>query len=364
MVRSAVSRTARAGATFADEVPPAELVRIVQSLSAAPSVAELERSFLASFPRLIEVPMFGYKVVDPDTGSPVSAARANVSDTFAACYDTEALHVDPVRARAIATGRPAYNRDLMSAEEWEASAVYQRAYRLHDIRHVVDVPVRYGGRIAGTLHFASSDPERAFAAGEIELADAVAAVLGHALDRMRSAAGLERERDDALTALTLTGAPVVMSEPGSPRLRLNEAASELVRDVVAAEQGLHALLARPIGGGGFSRRVEVELASGERACVHAHATVSRGGGTVAVLELERDELAVEPGLLGPLTPREREVALLVVDGLADREIAERLFLSHHTVSQYVKRIYRKLDVDSRVALTRILFGLRASVRRT
>ena len=62
--------------------------------------------------------------------------------------------------------------------------------------------------------------------------------------------------------------------------------------------------------------------------------------------------------LGPpaLTAREAEVAVLIVEGLADREIAERIYLSHHTVTQYVKRIYRKLDVDSRVALTRLLLG--------
>jgi DNA-binding CsgD family transcriptional regulator len=45
------------------------------------------------------------------------------------------------------------------------------------------------------------------------------------------------------------------------------------------------------------------------------------------------------------------VALLVIDGRSDREISQRLYLSRHTVSQYVKRIYRKLDVTSRVALS-------------
>jgi DNA-binding CsgD family transcriptional regulator len=50
------------------------------------------------------------------------------------------------------------------------------------------------------------------------------------------------------------------------------------------------------------------------------------------------------------------VALRVADGLSDRQIADRLWLSPHTVRQYVKRIYRKLDVDSRVALTRLLLG--------
>jgi DNA-binding CsgD family transcriptional regulator len=48
---------------------------------------------------------------------------------------------------------------------------------------------------------------------------------------------------------------------------------------------------------------------------------------------------------------------IVVDGRSDREISERLYLSRHTVSQYVKRIYRKPDVTSRVALTRLLLDL-------
>ncbi len=77
---------------------------------------------------------------------------------------------------------------------------------------------------------------------------------------------------------------------------------------------------------------------------------------VAALELQRERPGIEPLVLAPLTPREIEVAVLIVDGLADREIAQRLYLSHHTVSQYVKRIYRKLEVGSRVGLTRLLLG--------
>jgi two-component system response regulator DevR len=83
---------------------------------------------------------------------------------------------------------------------------------------------------------------------------------------------------------------------------------------------------------------------------------SRPGGVVAVLELRREQPGIPPGALAPLTQREAEVAVLIAEGLADREIAQRLYLSHHTVSQYVKRIYRKLDVDGRVGLTRLLLG--------
>jgi DNA-binding CsgD family transcriptional regulator len=77
----------------------------------------------------------------------------------------------------------------------------------------------------------------------------------------------------------------------------------------------------------------------------------------AVLEVQRERPGIAPRALAPLTRREAEVAVLIADGLADREIAERLFLSHHTVSQYVKRIYRKLEVGSRVNLTRLLLGV-------
>jgi DNA-binding CsgD family transcriptional regulator len=50
-----------------------------------------------------------------------------------------------------------------------------------------------------------------------------------------------------------------------------------------------------------------------------------------------------------LTPRELEVLRLLAEGKSDREIAEALFISHHTVMNHVSRILGKLDVGSRTA---------------
>jgi transcriptional regulator of acetoin/glycerol metabolism/DNA-binding CsgD family transcriptional regulator len=57
-----------------------------------------------------------------------------------------------------------------------------------------------------------------------------------------------------------------------------------------------------------------------------------------------------------LTDTERSVVDLVARGLTNREAAERLFLSHHTVGFHLRSIYRKLGVSSRVALTRLVLG--------
>ncbi len=74
---------------------------------------------------------------------------------------------------------------------------------------------------------------------------------------------------------------------------------------------------------------------------------------------EGDRAAAEIGAadrvaasLPALTPREREVAALVVEELTDAEIGRALHVSPHTVRQHLKNIYRKLEVRSRVGLTR------------
>lgn len=50
----------------------------------------------------------------------------------------------------------------------------------------------------------------------------------------------------------------------------------------------------------------------------------------------------------PLTYQELNVVRLAAEGCTNREIGERLYLSRHTVKEYLSNAMRKLDVDSRV----------------
>ena len=49
-----------------------------------------------------------------------------------------------------------------------------------------------------------------------------------------------------------------------------------------------------------------------------------------------------------LTAAEQTVAGFVAAGLTNRTVAERMYLSHHTVDFHLRQIFRKLGVHSRV----------------
>ena len=51
-----------------------------------------------------------------------------------------------------------------------------------------------------------------------------------------------------------------------------------------------------------------------------------------------------------LTPAERDVVRLVSEGLANKDIAARLFVSPRTVQTHLTHVYAKLGVASRVQL--------------
>lgn len=87
-----------------------------------------------------------------------------------------------------------------------------------------------------------------------------------------------------------------------------------------------------------------ELASAVRAARAGRMTLASEATEVLVHSVTQP---VVPG--DDLTPREREVLALMVEGLNNTEIADRLVVSVSTVKFHVSSIYSKLGVDGRVA---------------
>jgi DNA-binding NarL/FixJ family response regulator len=84
--------------------------------------------------------------------------------------------------------------------------------------------------------------------------------------------------------------------------------------------------------------------------VHAGGQYLEGGivGRALRRMVQREEAAREAARL--LTPRELEIVRMLADGLRNRAIAEKLFISEGTVKVHLHRIYEKLDVGGRLEL--------------
>jgi predicted ATPase/DNA-binding CsgD family transcriptional regulator/DNA-binding XRE family transcriptional regulator len=73
---------------------------------------------------------------------------------------------------------------------------------------------------------------------------------------------------------------------------------------------------------------------------------------LAEVEAALAEISSEPEPSGLLTPRQAEVLALLADGLTNKQIAARLYLSPGTVERHLATIYHKLGLGGRVDATR------------
>jgi DNA-binding CsgD family transcriptional regulator len=84
--------------------------------------------------------------------------------------------------------------------------------------------------------------------------------------------------------------------------------------------------------------------------LHAELEVARAEKVLAdLLLLQAAGTFVAPRANGELTKRELEVLRLVAEGLSNQSIAERLFVSDHTVHRHLANILNKLEVSTRAA---------------
>lgn len=185
-----------------------------------------------------------------------------------------------------------------------------------------------------------------------------AAVALSKLDRVGEAGTLAAEEIELARAF---GAPRVLSialraggliAGGENGLALLAEAAEVLEADEAPLEYARAL----VDYGAALRRANQRSAARER--LRAGLELSEGSGAIPLAERARTELAatgarprrvVRSGV-DELTPSERRVAKMAMEGLSNRQIAEALFVTIKTVEWHLGQTYRKLDVSSRTEL--------------
>jgi DNA-binding NarL/FixJ family response regulator len=70
----------------------------------------------------------------------------------------------------------------------------------------------------------------------------------------------------------------------------------------------------------------------------------------------KDTIDPQKRKISTLTEREREVITLIAQGLKNKQIADRLFISQTTVTHHLSSIYSKLNVSDRLELVVYAFA--------
>ena len=106
------------------------------------------------------------------------------------------------------------------------------------------------------------------------------------------------------------------------------------------------------------------LRAGAKGIVHGQLTpeqvvravsVAAKGEVVLPRSLLKNLLEEEaPADLSGLSVRQQEILELVSEGLSNRQIAERLFLSESTIKQHLRRAFKSLGVRNRTEAARLL----------
>ncbi|MBX3621429.1 MAG: response regulator transcription factor [Rhizobacter sp.] len=109
--------------------------------------------------------------------------------------------------------------------------------------------------------------------------------------------------------------------------------------VAAVKRGAFDFVEKPFSDNALVDRVEEALAASAQALLR-----------------RRDEMGVRRRL-AELTERERDVMRYVIDGLANKLIADQLNISVRTVEVHRARVFEKMEVKSAVELANLLRGL-------
>jgi DNA-binding NarL/FixJ family response regulator len=159
----------------------------------------------------------------------------------------------------------------------------------------------------------------------------------------------------------------------SPSLHINlRYARALIAGEVSAEDLFQEALRADLAGWPFAR-ARAQLAYGEwlrrqrrPAEARAHLRAAREAfdalGVVPWSDRARSELRASgeasrrrvPQARELLTPQELQIAQMAAEGLTNREIGQKLYLSPRTISTHLHRIFPKLGITSRGALAGML----------
>lgn len=321
--------------------------------------SRVRRDVLRAVRRMMAVDAAFFATADPETllftGAWPEEPLTGATTMF---LDNEFGDNDVNKFAALAgPGRHVASLDQATRSQRQASTRYREIMRPLGLGDELRAALVADGRCWGYLCLHREDGHSGFTATEAAALDRLAPHIAHAL---RYATLLHST--SAVADQTLRPGVVLLTDDLSVVAITPEA--ELLLSLIGQDEprplplplSVYAVAAtlRSIESGASDASVlpsaRISTRAGSWLCVHASRLTGQGGPSSLAVILEPVEpRAVVPLILSAhgLTPREAEVARLVLRGYATHAIAATLHISRHTVQDHLKSVFDKTGVRSR-----------------
>ncbi len=318
-------------------------LRFARALARANTIEDLTRSLYSGIGAVLDSVIVGFDLLDPGTHQLRSTSGQGVSTFFLAKYDHVAREADPVLQQAITSRRLAYNLAMMSEAQWRDLPLYRDVFSLHRMTGLIYAPIVIEDKVVATLNLGRAAP---FTPQELEDAADLADLIAALMASLQRRAHVEHELELYREALDLVSESIVISDVRNAARYANKAARRVLGQQPADAMGFDEAL------------IEVQTRGRQsgKGFIQRSVAVDDGGALVSFLGSGPGLDILPEWIRHCATEREAAVILLVARGLRDAEIAAALQLSVHTVKGYLRDIFKKTGVRSRVELARIAAG--------
>jgi DNA-binding CsgD family transcriptional regulator len=335
-------------------------------------VEELSRSGLeaqvfleesaAVIERAVPADSFFYAATDPDSGLAMGAGTTTMPhEVCAPFWDYEFFVPDFTKWTDLASG-PQRAADLHTATGGrpERSARWREFGSLIGFDAELRCSLTAGGTTWGIVQLNRAEGASSFGEDEVALLEALVPAMARGLRTSMTgtaAAPTSAERGPGMAIVDADGMLVSLTGEAEAWLAelhfIGDQGGKLLPYEIAA---LGSAARRRHAAGEPAPRMRMRTNSGMWLLVHA--SVLGGSDQVALVIEPAKASEIAPLIIEAygLTPRELEVTRMISRGMKTAEMAERLFLSPHTVRDHIKAIFEKVGVSSRGELTATLFA--------
>jgi len=311
---------------------------------------------------------------DAETGSPGKCIIRNADPSFYRQYQEYYYAKDLASQRALARNIRVWRpTDVVQKRIWENSEIYTDFLAPRKFYHAVSVMLGTEREMPAQFWMVRTTPRRGFTDEDVRILEFLRPHFASALHRAKLLEDVTRVKAAFETGLDHFGRPIFLFD-GSPRLiYMNQAAREVCEcSGVNADEALASIcgaVSELMGKGdhapgGFENpTTAVKCDLGNRTYMLEASSVLLPNSFQYWVVMATDMtdflgIAVRRAVLHRgLSSREGEICIMLVGGLSNREIAEKLFLSEFTVKDHVKNIFEKLKISSRSEVAPRLLGL-------